>query len=77
MKKFLTCQNNIPQNIGESDRQAQAQVGHVLSKEKIFTLPKYFGSILSQSLDHHGLITGYTKFGGRWIKVTVNLPKRK
>ena len=33
-------------------------------KEKIFTLPKYF--VLSQSLDHHELITGYTKFGGRW-----------
>nr|DAH40703.1 MAG TPA: hypothetical protein [Caudoviricetes sp.] len=58
-----------------SDRKAQAQVGHVLSNEKTFCSPKYFVPNLAQCLDHHGLITGYTKFGGRWTKLTANLPQ--
>lgn len=67
MKKFLTCQN-IPQNIGESDRKAQAQVGHV-QKEKLFT----FANSERQSWTNYRL----HQIWWRWIKVTVNLPKRK
>lgn len=33
--KLPKRETDIPQNIGESDRKAQAQVGHVLSLEEI------------------------------------------
>lgn len=36
--KLPKRETDIPQNIGGSDRKAQAQVGHVLSNEKNFNL---------------------------------------